>query len=302
MIILVLGANGQVGREIVELANARNSSLDKVLGLGSHELDITKERAVRHTLGTLKPSLVINAAAYTAVDKAESEPDRAFAVNRDGAGYIAQSCADLNIPMLHISTDYIFDGTKSSPYTEQDSANPQCVYGESKWLGEQRVRQLLEHHVIMRTSWVFGKYGHNFVYTMMALAQKQSVLRVVNDQHGCPTCATAIAGALLTISDAVQNGTKGKWGVYHYCGSPATTWFDFCEHILDSSRKDYSYVAQQVVPIESKDFPTPAVRPKNSMLNCDKIHRVYGIDQPAWDKGLQDFLQFQRTRVLKNDN
>ena len=302
MIILVLGANGQVGREIIELAKTQVTSPDQVLGLGSRELDITKARAVQNTLGTLKPSVVINAAAYTAVDKAESESDRAFAVNRDGAGNIAQSCANLNIPMLHISTDYVFDGTKSSAYTEQDLANPQCVYGVSKWQGEQRVREILEQHIILRTSWVFGRYGHNFVYSMIALAQQQPELRIVNDQHGCPTCATAIADVLLTVSNAVQNDTKGRWGVYHYCGTPATTWFDFCSHILDASREDYPYLVQQIVPIESKDFPTPAIRPENSVLNCDKIQQVFGIDQQPWDTGLRDMLQFWRENILKNDN
>lgn len=302
MNILVLGANGQVGREIVELAQTLPDNSVRVVGMGSRELDITNAQAVKQTVNTLKPSIVINAAAYTAVDKAESEPDQAFAVNRDGAGNIAQSCADLKIPMLHISTDYIFDGTKSSAYTEQDPANPRCVYGHSKWQGEQLVRQSLDQHIILRTSWVFGRYGHNFVYTMMRLAQKQSVLRIVNDQHGCPTCASSIASALLTICDAVYNNQKSNWGEYHFCGTPATTWFEFCNQILDMSRGDYLSMVKQVVPIESKDFPTPAQRPKNSVLHCGKIQEIFGIVQPDWHDGLHNMLEFQRINALNKNN
>jgi len=295
MTILVLGANGQVGREIIELSQVQTDKIHRVLGMGRHELDITDNSVVQRVINSIKPALIINAAAYTAVDKAESEVELAFAINRDGVANVAQCCADLQIPLIHISTDYIFDGAKSTAYVETDTANPHSVYGESKWLGEQRIRQVLDKHIILRTSWVFGKYGRNFVFTMMALARKQPILRVVDDQHGCPTSAASIAAVILTIAESIQNNSNSPWGVYHFCGTPATTWYQFCQSILELSRSDETFAVQELVAIETKDFPTPAARPKNSVLNCDKIHKSFGISQSHWREDLQDMLSIRHS-------
>jgi dTDP-4-dehydrorhamnose reductase len=291
--ILLLGANGQVGREIPEAVEQSEDKSIEVIALDRGQLDITQETIVSQQISAIRPSIVINAAAYTAVDKAEKEPELAFAVNRDAAVYIAKACSNNNIPLIHISTDYVFDGEKEGAYQEEDAVNPQSVYGQSKWEGEEAVRNSLKQHIILRTSWVFGVYGKNFVYTMIRLARQKEELRVVNDQYGCPTSAASIASALVAISLQIDNGENKSWGTYHYCGKPETTWYQFAKTIIDTSKDKLEYKVKNVVPISTDEFPTPARRPQNSTLDCDKFRSVFHVEQADWKQDLQAMLEHE---------
>ena len=198
------------------------------------------------------------------------------------------------IPLIQISTDYVFDGKKSGAYLETDDVNPMSVYGKSKLEGEQRVRHVLEKHIILRTSWVFGVYARNFVYTIVRLAKQKQELRVVNDQYGCPTSAVSIANAILRICEKVSSGEKIDWGVYHFCGTPETNWFEFSKSIIDNTRRSQNYVLDNILPVPTSEYPTAAVRPQNSVLNCDKIYRHFGIEQQPWIEGLRQMIEHPR--------
>jgi len=280
MNILLTGANGQVGWEIVQRAGDQ-----RLLALDRAGLDITDAAAVDRVLGDSGAEIVINAAAYTGVDKAEQESTTAFAVNRDGPAHLAAACARLKIPLLHLSTDYVFDGGKSGAYTEADKAAPLGVYGQSKWQGEEAVRRHLPEHIILRISWVFGRHGHNFVRTMQRLARERESLRVVADQHGCPTYAGHIAEVVLALAARLGDGAT-NWGTYHYCDSPATTWHGFTEAIVAQAKAREAVRVQTVTPITTADYPTPAARPANSVLDCGRIRECFGIEPKPWAAGL----------------
>jgi dTDP-4-dehydrorhamnose reductase len=287
--ILLTGANGQVGWEVQR--RAQHAKI-KLQAFGSSELNITDASAVSAAVKELQPGAVINAAAYTAVDKAEAERELAFAVNRDGATNLADACQQMNIPLLHISTDYVYDGNKPEPYTEQDPPHPMGVYGESKWEGDQAVANRLEQHLILRVSWVFGSHGHNFVKTMLRLGKERTELRVVADQHGCPTPAADIADTLVLLAQRVTSGQPTTWGTYHYAGQPPTTWHGFALSILDQATSlgliDHPV---QVHPITTAEYPTPAKRPANSVLNCEKLTNTFGISPHPWKDGLRTMLE-----------
>lgn len=284
--ILITGAQGQVGRELVARAAGR-----RVVGLGREALDITDPASVRQALADFRPALVVNAAAYTAVDRAESEPAMAFAVNADGPENLAAGCARAGIPLLHLSTDYVFDGTKPGPYVEDDPAAPLGVYGESKWQGECAIRERLEAHLILRVAWVFGAHGGNFVKTMLRLGRERPELRVVADQQGGPTPAAAIAETLLALADRALARERFPWGTYHYCGAPATTWHGFATAIFDdASARGLLPRRPAVEPIATADYPTLARRPANSVLDCSRLAHELGIGQPKWRTGLSDML------------
>lgn len=285
MRIIVIGAQGQVGWELTR----RATELDHdVLAWDQAELDITDAAAVDHALDASSANLVINAAAYTAVDKAEQEPERAFAVNRDGPAHLAAACARLNIPLLHISTDYVYDGAKIDPYVETDPTAPLGVYGASKLAGDEAVRRLLSRHLILRVSWVFGVQGHNFVKTILRLAREREALRVVADQYGCPTYAGDIADTLLELAGRIgEIDANDAWGIYHYCGEPATTWRGFASAIVDMAREYEPLRAQSVIPIATADYPTPAARPANSTLDCAKLAARFAIRPRPWREGLK---------------
>lgn len=297
MKILLTGANGQVGWALTQ----QGSSQHEVLALDHSGLDITDPVAVQKTVEDNKPDVVINAAAYTAVDKAEQEPALAFAVNRDGPRHLALACANVQIPLLHISTDYVFDGHKTRPYQEDDTIAPLGIYGLSKWEGEEAVRQNLPMHIILRVSWVFGDHGHNFVKTMLRLAREREQLRVVADQHGCPTYAGHIAAVLLNLAEQSAprqrrsrrntEPVRAHWGTYHYSGSPATTWHGFAEAIIAKARAYETLSVNDVVPINTADFPTPAARPANSMLDSSLLKERFGIDPGDWQTGLDMMLK-----------
>lgn len=292
MKVLIVGCYGQVGSELRRQAAGRGLA---ALALDRGELDITDAEAVAAQLAASGAGVVINAAAYTAVDRAEQEPALAYAANRDGPAHLAAACAQLEIPLLHISTDYVFDGQKSGPYREDDPPAPQGVYGDSKWQGEEAVRQRLDRHIILRVSWVFGIDGHNFVKTMLRLARERDELRVVADQHGCPTYAGAIAEVLLELAARIGQGVELPWGTYHYGGTPATTWHSFAEAILAEGSRYETLRARTVTAITTADYPTPARRPANSVLACERIAALLGIRPQPWQTGLQTMLAAGRT-------
>lgn len=286
MKILLTGANGQVGWEIT-----RRAGNHTILALDHAALDISNAAAVQAALTASAADLVINAAAYTAVDRAEQEPEQALTVNRNGPHHLATACAQRGIPLLHLSTDYVFDGRKAGLYTEEDASAPLGVYGRSKWAGEQAVRQTLATHLILRVSWVFGEHGNNFVKTLLRLAREREQLRVVADQQGCPTYAGAIAEVLLGLADRIATGQPLAWGTYHYCGTPATTWHGFAETIVRLARAYEPLRVREVVPITTADYPTPAARPVNSVLDCTRWQRTFGGALPPWQDGLAAMLR-----------
>lgn len=283
MSILVLGAGGQVGAALRWRAMARGQS---VIGLKHDELDITVADAVRRTVADLRPEIVINCAAHTAVDQAEAEPERAMAINGEGAGNVALSCALASVPLIHLSTDYVFDGSRTGAYREDDPVAPATVYGRTKLAGEKAVFDAWGKHVILRTSWVFGAMGSNFVKTMLRLAASgQTPLRVVDDQIGGPTPADAIADACLDIGDHVRRSDIVPWGTYHFAGAPAVTWHGFARAILAH------HPGLEIEACTTEAFPRPAPRPANSVLDCGRIRAAFGIEQPDWTVHLARLLR-----------
>lgn len=283
MSILVLGAGGQVGAALRWRAMARGQS---VIGLKHDELDITVADAVRRTVADLRPEIVINCAAHTAVDQAESEPERAMAINGEGAGNVALSCALASVPLIHLSTDYVFDGSRTGAYREDDPVAPATVYGRTKLAGEKAVFDAWGKHVILCTSWVFGAMGSNFVKTMLRLAASgQTPLRVVDDQIGGPTPADAIADACLDIGDHVRRSDIVPWGTYHFAGAPTVSWHGFARAILAHRP------GLEIEPCTTEDFPRPAPRPANSVLDCGRIRAAFGIEQPDWTIHLARLLR-----------
>lgn len=283
MRVLLTGVRGQVGHELLRQAPAGF----QVAGLSSAELDIADAGQVAAVLAAVRPQLIINAAAYTAVDKAESELQRAFAVNRDGVANLASA----GVPLLHISTDYVFAGDADRPYREDDSVAPGGVYGASKLAGEQVLAELNPRHVILRTAWVFGAHGNNFVKTMLRLGRERDQLGVVADQCGGPTPAADIAAALWQLAlQWRENGTL-PWGTYHFCGAPAVSWHAFAEAIFaEAQGLGLLPSVPRVNAIATADYPTPARRPAWSVLDCSKLQAACAIAQPDWRVGLRAVL------------
>jgi len=281
--ILITGAGGQVGHELAT-CRTRHS----LIALNRSQLDICDATQVGEVFADLRPGLVINAAAYTQVDRAEQEADLAFAVNRDGVANLAEACALADIPLLHLSTDYVFDGRLERAYRETDPIAPLGVYGKSKAAGEIALRERLAKHVILRTSWVFSVTGSNFVKTMLRLGRERRELGIVDDQRGCPTSARSIASALLQIGDVCLQGESPAWGTYHYCNRPATSWYGFARAIFARAR---GFDGLELNPITTADYPTPAQRPGNSVLDCSAIEANFGIVQADWERELEDVLE-----------
>lgn len=285
MKILITGAQGQVGKELTTIANEEGFD---VIAAGRADLDITEAQNVEEYISQCQPNIVINAAAHTAVDKAESEQDLAFAINQNGAENIALACNGLNIPLLHISTDYVFDGSKAEPYNEDDAVSPLGVYGNSKWQGEEVIRKNVNAHIILRVAWVFGAQGNNFVKTMLRLGKERDELSVVADQFGGPSPAKNIAQTLIELVKQYQNNKSLAWGTYHYCGKEKTTWYGFAEEIFKQANESGLLNKKiKVNPISTAEYPTPAKRPANSMLDCTKIKTTFGIDMPEWKDALK---------------
>ena len=284
--VLVTGAGGQVATSLVNAANVSNIDL---VALSRAILDITDSNSVMAAMRAHRPDVVVNAAAYTAVDKAESEPDAARRVNETGAANIANACRLTGVPVIHISTDYVFDGTKTSPYVEEDVAAPLNAYGCSKLAGEVAVADKCPAHIILRTSWVYSPFGHNFVRTMLRLAETRDELSVVDDQVGSPTFAPHLAEAILLIAErGLRDATlDAPWGVYNVAGDGETTWCGLARAVFDQARGSGGPTAR-VRAISTADYPTPAHRPVNSRLSCDKLERTFGIVLPHWMVGVAD--------------
>lgn len=288
MKILVTGHGGMLAQALVPAL--RHAGLI-VMGMGRAECDITQAAAVRQVLERHRPDIVINTAAYTAVDQAECEPEKAFAVNRDGVAYLAETCRVLEETLIHVSTDYVFDGQGHRPYRKDDATAPLGVYGQSKWEGEEAVRARHREHLILRTAWLYGSHGANFVTTMLRLGQDRSVLRVVHDQQGCPTWCRDVAAVLVALCQRVrQDKTTMPWGTYHYCSAGQTTWFHFARTIFAEARALAPLAVPTVVPIPTAAYPTLAWRPANSVLNCAKIQSAFGIVPPPWEQSLHKFM------------
>jgi dTDP-4-dehydrorhamnose reductase len=285
--ILVTGANGQLGSELREQAPAHPQH--KFVFFDRTGLDINNPEAIRACFTVELPHYCINCAAYTAVDKAETDPENAFQTNATAVRHLAAVCAEFNVKFIHISTDYVFDGRGHTPYAETDATNPAGVYGRSKRQGEEGALQANPEIVIVRTSWVYSQYGHNFVKTMLRLMQSRTEIGVVADQHGSPTYAADLAEALLHIIDS------GTWHpqVYHFSNAGATTWHGFAQAI-----KEISGLNCKVNAITTADYPTPAARPGYSVLNTEKIQRVYRIPLKPWRKSLEVCLD----RIKKEAN
>jgi dTDP-4-dehydrorhamnose reductase len=285
--VLVLGATGQVGGELA-VAAWPSGLIPHVRG--RDQVDLSDKNAIETAVMERDWAFVVNAAAYTAVDKAEDDVATAMAINRDAVGWLAEACAARNLPLLHISTDYVFDGTKTSAYHEDDPVAPLGIYGASKEAGEALLRGTWKRHVILRTAWVFSARGHNFVKTMVRLGQERDELRVVADQHGCPTAARDIARAIIEmIRQILTEDREDAWGTYHFAGLDPTTWHDFAEAIM-VDLKTRTGRRPTVHAITTAEYPTLARRPANSVLACDRINGMFGIQPSNWRDTLADVL------------
>lgn len=291
MRVLITGCHGQVGSCLTkQLANDENT---EVLALDREHLDITNQEAVYSAVTEFQPTVIINAAAHTAVDKAEEEVDLSYAINRDGPKYLGQAAQNVGAAILHISTDYVFEGNKAGEYVETDATNPQGVYGESKLAGEIAVAEACDKHIILRTAWVFGESGNNFVKTMLRLGSNRDALNIVGDQFGGPTYAGDIAGALIQIAKCITQGDAVEYGVYHYSGLPHVSWFDFADAIFDVA-VEQGVVSKKpsLTSITTDQYPTPAKRPSNSRLSTEKITQGFSVKASDWKAALNNIQAY----------
>lgn len=285
MKILLLGQHGQLSREL-QLSLGQQAELSV---LGSVQLDLSQPEQLRRQLQTLQPDLIVNAAAHTAVDRAESEPELAFAINAVAPGILAERAAELGVPLIHYSTDYVFDGGKPAPYTEQDAPNPLNAYGRSKLAGEQAIQTVGGAHLILRTSWVYSLHGSNFLLSMQRLLQERDNLNVVADQIGAPTWAGSIARATGQLIEHWRAGRPGPWGIYHLTSLGETSWHGFAGAIAEQLRAQGKHACEPT-PIPSSAYPTPARRPLNSRLDCSRLQHDWAIQLPTWQQALADCL------------
>lgn len=291
MRVLLTGCNGQVGYCLAKkLSNRTDVTL---LALDRHELDITNPNAVKTTVKEFQPNIVINAAAYTAVDKAEEEIDLAYAINRDGPKFLAEASKEVGAAILHMSTDYVFEGNKEGEYQETDMTNPQGVYGASKLAGEIEVAKACDKHIILRTAWVFGEHGNNFVKTMLRLGATRNALSIVGDQFGGPTYAGDIANALIHIATKITAGEDIEFGIYHYSGLPHVSWYEFAEAIFDAAMETDTITQKPSLSnITTLQYPTPAKRPNNSRLSTKKISNEFSIVASDWQVALNQIQEY----------
>lgn len=293
MKILVTGGNGQVGHCLKE----QLSNLGwQYTVLTRTELDISDANMVNAVVEKLQPDVIINAAAYTAVDKAEQDIDTAYAINRDGPAHLACAALHIGAAILHISTDYVFAGDKVGTYSENDSTDPKGVYGESKLAGEKAVIDANPKHIILRTAWVFGEHGNNFVKTMIRLGRTRDSLGIVADQEGGPTYAGDIANALITIAKHYDQNKTAPWGIYHFSGLPHTSWHGFAQQIFAEVQRTNIYTKSipLLSAIATSDYPTPAKRPSNSKLNSNKLLQTFGITPSDWQSALKNISAYAK--------
>jgi dTDP-4-dehydrorhamnose reductase len=288
MNLLIIGSKGQLGSELVGNCKRNHFSF---LGLDLPEFDITDTSQVEKTLADFKPSIIINASGYTKVDEAETEPKIAFSVNSDGPANLAVSCNKFRIPVIHVSTDYVFDGTKGQPYFESDPVSPLGIYGKSKEEGENKIRSIIKQHIILRTSWLYGLNGNNFVKTMLRLGKEKEIIKVVSDQFGCPTSATDLAETVVNISKQISGNHKFSWGTYHYCGHGVTTWYKFAKTIFEIANHYQNYKVSSVRAITTAQYPTRAKRPAFSALDCSLVKKHFGINTKPWQESLKKTIK-----------
>jgi len=284
--ILVFGRVGQVGWEL----RHKLACLGQVTSVDYPEIDFSKPDTIRAAVRAAEPKIIVNAAAYTAVDKAESAPEPAWAINATGPGVIAEEAKRMGALMVHYSTDYVYDGSKRGAWVESDAPNPLNVYGKTKLAGDEAIAAVSGDYLILRTSWVYGARGGNFLLTMLRLAKERSELRIVDDQTGSPTTSECIAQATAQILAQVAapdgGGLAGRSGVYHLTCSGATTWFGFAKAFL--SRQT---VCPRLTPIATSEYPVPARRPMNSVLSCERMAETFGVRMPAWAEALDLVLE-----------
>lgn len=286
MVVLVTGANGQLGQALQYISsNYPDQSIKKeqVKQIQFHfcssaDLDITKKDDVEAIFNTIKPNFCVNAAAYTAVDKAETEEEKAYLINVIGAKNLAEACKTFKTTLIHISTDFVFDGSKNKPYLEDDKTNPQGVYGRTKSEGEQKIIKILREHFIIRTSWLYSQFSNNFMKTMLKLARERNSLSVVNDQIGTPTHAVDLAEVIIKV---ILSNSK-NFGIYHFSNEGSASWYDFAKKIFEINK-----IAINLKPIPTSEFPTPAKRPKYSVLDKSKIKSEFNISINSWEDSLE---------------
>jgi dTDP-4-dehydrorhamnose reductase len=290
MKILVFGANGQIGQEFRTLAL---DSPFQMVFFGRNDLDLTNGNRLLDVLVTNSPDLIINCAAYTAVDQAEANSKDAYSINAAAIELLAKGCADNDIVLIHLSTDYVFDGSGDVPFRESDQVAPVSVYGKTKLAGEIAIKNQLERHIILRTSWVFGEFGDNFVKTMLRIGANKQELEIVSDQWGSPTSAKGIAECCIQICTKINLKKENiNWGTYHFSGSPYISWYGFADAIFKKAFElGLINKKPRLVSVTSSAFPTIAVRPANSRLNCDKIYSHFDIRPDDWAKKLSFVLK-----------
>ena len=290
MRLLITGWQGQLARSLIGQAAGRPEIT--ALAVGRPALDLVARPSILRSLTDHTPDLIVNTAAYTAVDRAETESAAAFALNRDGALMLAEAAAAKGVPIIHVSTDYVFDGAKPSPYLETDATHPINVYGASKLAGEQAVAAANPRHIILRTAWVHSPFGQNFVKTMLRLAASRPRIGVVADQLGNPTFAPHLADAILDLAIKINHlkSQDIQWGIYHATGAGETTWHGFAEAIFEHARA-LGLPAATADPIPTSSYPTPAARPLNSQLDCGKLAANFGIRLPGWRAGVETCVQ-----------
>jgi len=286
--LLVTGAAGQVGSALAAAAGA--DSFFEVVALGKDQLDITDAQAVRDCLDQHMPHYVVNCAEYNRVDSAEREAERSYAINSRGVELLALACGEQSIPMLHLSTDYVFDGHYASGYTEDDEAAPLGVYGKSKWQGEELLRQFLPRHIILRTSWVFSAAGDNYVRRTLDQCRGSDTMQAVDDRRGCPTSAADIARVLMAVIKQLESGAEA-WGTYHYTGAEITSLYGFTREIMAMAGKYESLRCQELTAVATEDFPYEAQRPISSVLMCRKLLNTFGIRQRPWRNELSAVMR-----------
>ncbi|WP_105180719.1 dTDP-4-dehydrorhamnose reductase [Pseudoalteromonas sp. T1lg21] len=288
MKVLLTGANGQLG---LCFQDCISDSIE-LTALSSKELDITCKASVQKMVDSLKPDVIVNCAAYTAVDKAESEPEQAHAVNCQGPENLAYAAAMLDIPLIHVSTDYVFDGNATEPYLPTDSTSPQGIYGVTKLAGEQAIKAVTSKHIIIRTAWVFSEYGNNFVKTMLRLASERDELGIVADQHGCPTYAGDLAALIVVIVTRIESSDFRDYGLYHFCGDKAVSWYEFAESIFAVKAKlNANFSIPKLNKLTTEQFPTPAKRPKYSVMQDNRLSLLNLPESSHWQDSLKTVIK-----------
>jgi len=281
MNVLIIGRSGQLA---AELQQARWPNDARPIALGRSQIDLTDAAATATTVAAQQPAIIVNAAGYTAVDRAETERAQAFAINELGPKHLAAAAAGLGVPLIHVSTDYVFSGGGQRPWRETDEPRPLSVYGQSKLAGEHAVAATLRQYVILRTSWVFAAHGQNFLRTMLRLGKERNCLSIVDDQCGCPTAAADLARVIIEVTAGLLRG-HDAFGIYHYAGKEAVSWFQFARAIFELAR-DLVPELPLLVPITTAEFAAPAPRPANSVLDCAKIEHEWGVSRAFWRDGL----------------